>query len=161
MKTLEMNPNGSLYLNSLIPLTLYLISTSHILLSPVLFHCPEHTVTVVPCLRAFPTGIFLHFLVYSVCSFSLTLSFYALFGVSSQNFKLLFILILVFLTHTFNSQKTKNSIKEKKQNQYTNKRWTMESPSPNFLQGHPWTPLHYLCSPPSRPLSPNSISAPS
>ena len=36
-------------------------------------------------------------------------------GFSSQNFKLLFILILVFfLTHTFNSQRIKNSIKKEK-----------------------------------------------
>ena len=40
-------------------------------------------------------------------------------GFSFQNFKLLFILILVFLTHTFNSQKNKNSIKKSK-NKTTN-----------------------------------------
>ena len=91
---------------------------------------------------------FINLLVYSVHLFSLTLSFCALFGVSSQNFKLLFILILVFLTHTFNSQRIKNSIKREKQNQYTNKRWMMESPSPDFLWGHPLTsPLHLHSSP--------------
>ena len=56
---------------------------------------------------------FINFLVYSVRLFSLTLSFYALFRISSQNFKLLFILILVFLTHTFNSQKIKILLKKK------------------------------------------------
>ena len=55
---------------------------------------------------------FINFLVYSVHLFSLTLSFYALFGVSSQNFKLFFILILVFLTHIFNSQKIKILLKK-------------------------------------------------
>ena len=90
------------------PLTWYSISTLHILPSLVLSHCPEHTVAFVPYLHAFPTGISsINFLVYSVCLFSLTLSFHALFRVSSQNFKLLFILILAFLTHTFNSQKIK------------------------------------------------------
>ena len=109
-----MNLNGSLHLNSLMLLTWYLISTLHIPPSPALSHCPKHTVAVILCLYVFPMGIsFINFLVYSVHLFSLTLSFYALFGVSSQNFKLLFILILVFLTHTFNSQRIKNSIKEK------------------------------------------------
>jgi len=55
----------------------------------------------------------INLLVYSVCLFSLTLSFRALFGVSSQNFKLLFILILVFLTHTFNLQRIKILLKRK------------------------------------------------
>jgi len=108
MKTLEMNLNRSLHLNSLIPLTWYLISTLHIPPSLVLSYCPEHAVAFVPCLCAFPTGIsFINFLVYSVYLFSLTLSFHILFGVSFQNFKLLFILILDFLTHTFKSQKIK------------------------------------------------------
>ena len=79
---LEMNPNKSLHPNSLMPPTWYLISTSHILPSPVLFHCSDHTVTFVPCLCAFPMGIlFINFLVYSVHLFSLTLSFCAFFGV--------------------------------------------------------------------------------
>ena len=56
---------------------------------------------------------FINFLAYSVCLFSLTLSLCALFGVSSQNFKLLFILILIFLTHTFNSQRIKILLKRK------------------------------------------------
>jgi len=86
------------------PPTWYLISTLHILPSPVLSYCPEHAVAFVPCLCAFPTGIsFINFLVYSVYLFSLTLSFCALFGVFFSKF--LFILILAFLTHTFNSQK--------------------------------------------------------
>ena len=50
-------------------------------------------------------------LLISVHLFSLTLSRCALFGVSSQNFKLLSMLILAFLTHTFNSQKIKDFIK--------------------------------------------------
>jgi len=68
-----------------------------------------------PCIS---NGGFLHLisLVYSVCLFSLTLSFCAPFGVSSQNFQTSFHLILTFLTHTFNSQKIKNSIKEKTRN---------------------------------------------
>ena len=113
MKTLETNPNRSLHSNSLMLPTWYLISTLHIPPSLVLSHCPDHA--VVPCLCTFPMGIFffINFLVYSVCLFSLTCSFHALFRVSSQNFKLLFILILVFLTHTFNSQKIKILLKEK------------------------------------------------
>ena len=49
---------------------------------------------------------FLHLisLVYSVCLFSLTLSFHVLFGVSSQNFQTSFHLTLTFLTHTFKLQ---------------------------------------------------------
>ena len=50
---------------------------------------------------------FINFLVYSVHLFSLTLSFRTLFGVSSQNFQTSFHLILIFLTHTFNSQRIK------------------------------------------------------
>ena len=104
MKTLEMNPNESPHLNSLILPTWYLISTLHILPSPVLFHCPEHAVAFVPYLCTFPMEIsFINFLVYSVHLFSLTFSFHALSGVFFS--KLLFILILAFLTHTFNSQK--------------------------------------------------------
>jgi len=50
---------------------------------------------------------FLHLisLVYSVCLFSLTLSFRTLFRVSSQNFQTSFHLTLTFLTYTFKSQK--------------------------------------------------------
>jgi len=82
MKTLEMNPNGSLYPNSLMLLTWYLISTSYILPSPVLSHCPDHAVAFVPYFCASPMGIpFINFLVYSVHLFSLTLSFHAFFGV--------------------------------------------------------------------------------
>ena len=86
MKILEMNLNGFLHPNSLMLPTWYPISISHILPSPVLFHCPDHAVAFVPCLCAFPTGIFLHLisLVYSVCLFSLTFSFRTLFRVSSQ-----------------------------------------------------------------------------
>jgi len=112
MKILEMNPNRFLQQNSLMPPTWYLISTSHILPSLVLSYCSDYAVAFVPCLYAFPPGIsFINFLVYSVHLFLLTLSFCTLFRVSSQNFKLLFILILDFLIHTFRSQKIKNSIK--------------------------------------------------
>jgi len=57
-------------------------------------------------------GIFLHLisLVYSVCLFSLTLSFRTPSGVSSQNFQTSFYLILTFLTHTFNSQEINKKI---------------------------------------------------
>jgi len=117
MKTLETNPNGSLHPNSLMLLTWYPISILHIPPSPVLSHCPDHAVAFVLCFHAFLTGIFLHLisLVYSVRLFLLTLSFCALFGVSSQNFQTSFHLILTFLTHIFNSQeiKKKNSIKRK------------------------------------------------
>ena len=117
MKTLETNPNGSPHLNSLMLRTWYQISTSHIPPSLVLFYCPEHAVAFVLCLHAFLMGIFLHLisLVYSVCLFSLTLSFRTPFRVSSQNFQTSFHLILTFLTHTFNSQEInkKNSIKRK------------------------------------------------
>ena len=95
--------------------TWYPISTLHIPPSPVLSHCPEYAVVFVPCLCAFPTGIFfINFLVYSIYLFSLTLSFHTLFRVSSQNFKLLFILILAFLTHIFNSQKIKFLLNKRK-----------------------------------------------
>ena len=47
--------------NSLILSTWYLISISHILLSLVLSHCPDHAVAFVLCLCAFLTEIiFLH-----------------------------------------------------------------------------------------------------
>ena len=116
MKTLETNPNESPYLNSLMLPTWYPISTLHILPSPVLFYCPKHAIAVVPCLHTFQQGFsFINFLVYSVCLFSLILSFCVLFRVFSQNFKLLFILILVFLTYIFNSQKIKILLKEKQE----------------------------------------------
>ena len=59
---------------------------------------------------------FLHLisLVYSVCLFSLTLSFRTLFRVSSQNFQTSLHLILTFLTHTFNSQEITNFIRKNK-----------------------------------------------
>jgi len=41
--------------------TWYPISTSHILPSLVLSHCPEHAVVFVLCFYAFLMGIFLHF----------------------------------------------------------------------------------------------------
>jgi len=87
--------------NSLMPPTWYLISILYIPPSPVLSHCPKHAVAFVPYLCTFPMGI--NFLVYSVHLFSLTLSFHALSRVFFS--KLLFILILAFLTHTFNLQK--------------------------------------------------------
>ena len=105
MKTLETNPNGSPHLNFLMPRTWYLISTSLIPPSPVLFHCPEHAVAFVLCLRAFSNGDFP----------SLNSSIFCpLILINPQLprtfrgflLKLLFILILVFfLTHTINSQK--------------------------------------------------------
>jgi len=57
MKTLETNLDRSSHPNSLMPLTWYLISTSHIPPSLVLFYCPEHAITFIPCLCAFPIGI--------------------------------------------------------------------------------------------------------
>ena len=115
MKTLETNLNGSPHPNSLMPLTWYPISISHILPSPVLSHYSGHAVAFVPCLHTFLMGIFFtNSLVYSVCLFLLTLSFHALFGVSFQKLsKLLFILILDFLTHTFRSQKIKKILLNK------------------------------------------------
>ena len=112
MKTLEMNPNGSPHLNSLMLSTWYPISILHIPPSPVLSHYPDHAVAFILCLRTFLMGIFLHLisLVYSVHLFSLTLSFHALFRVSSQNFQTSFHLILTFLTHTFNSQEINKKI---------------------------------------------------
>ena len=56
-------------------------------------------------------------------------------------FKLLFISILAFLTHTFISQKIKiliiKSLLKEKQNQNTNRRQMMESSPPDFSWGHP------------------------
>ena len=112
MKTLEMNPNGFLHPNSLMPWTWYQISTLHIPPSLVLSYCPEHAIAFVLCLCAFLMEIFLHLisLVYSVCLFPLTLSFRTPFGVFSQNFQTSFHLILTFLTHTFNSQEINKKI---------------------------------------------------
>ena len=81
----------------------------------------------------------INFLVYSVHLFSLTLSFCALFGVSSQtsfHFNSCFSYSHIYFTENKNKN-NKKSIK--KQNQYTNKRRTMESPPPDFLWGHPRT----------------------
>ena len=90
------------------------IPTSYIYIPPslVLSYCPKHAVAFVLCLRAFLIGIFLYLisLVYSVCLFSLTLSFCTPFKVSSQNFQTSFHLILTFLTHTFNSQEINKKI---------------------------------------------------
>jgi len=125
MKTLEINLNGFPHPNSLMLPTWYLISTSHIPPSLVLSHCPEHTVAVVLCLCIFPMGIsFINFLVYSVCLFSLTLSFHALFRVSFKTSN--FFLILAFLTHTFNSQKIKILLKKKQEttNLIGGRRWS-------------------------------------
>jgi len=109
MKILETNPNGSLHPNSLMLPTWYSISTLHIPPNLVLSHCPDHAVAFALCPCTFPMGIsFTNSLVYSVCLFLLTFSFYALFGVSFQKLsKLLFILILDFITYIFRSQKIK------------------------------------------------------
>ena len=164
MKTLETNPNESPHPNSLMLLIWYLISTSHIPPSLALSHCPEHTVAFVPCLCTFPTEIsFINFLVYSICLLSLTLSFHALFGVFfSKNFQTSFhfkflIFLLIYLDH----ERKITIKKERKQNHYTNRRQTMESPPLGFSQVHPQTPPYHLCSPLSWPLLPSSISAPS
>ena len=106
MKTLKTNLNRFLHLNSLMLLTWYLIFTSHIPPSTVLSYCPDHAIAFVLCLHAFLIGIFLHWFL-SI--------FYLLIFINSQlphtfwgSFsKLLFILILDFLTHTFKSQKRK------------------------------------------------------
>jgi len=115
MKILEINPNKSPHLNSLMLLTWYPIFTLHIPPSPVLSHCPDHAVAFVPYFYVFPTEIpFTNFLVYSVHLFSLPLSFCTLFRVFfSKTFKLLFTLILDFLTHIFNSQKIKKILLKK------------------------------------------------
>ena len=67
--------------------------------------------------------LYLISLVYSVCLFSLTLSFCALFRVSSQNFQTSLHLILTFLTHTINSQEITNSIRKNKTKILTGGRW--------------------------------------
>ena len=75
---------------------------------------------------------FINFLVYSVCLFSLTLSFHTLFGVffsklqtsSHSNSCFLFILILVFSCSHINSQKIKILLKRKnKTSILTGGRW--------------------------------------
>ena len=102
---IEINPNGSLHLNSLMLLTWYPISTSHILPSLVLSHCPDYAVTFVLCLCTFLREIsFINFLVYSVCLFSVTFSFHTLFRISFQNFQTSFhfnflISLLTYLNH--------------------------------------------------------------
>ena len=108
MKTLEMNPNGSPHPNSLMPQTWYQISTSLIPPSLVLSHCPEHTVAFVLYLHAFSNRDFPSLNSSIFCPLilinpQLPRTFQ---GFLLKNFKLLFILILVFfLTHTINSQK--------------------------------------------------------
>ena len=134
MKTLEMNLNRSSYPNSLMLLTWYLIFTLYIppslVLSIVLNMLLHLSFASIHSQQGFP---FINFLVYSICLFSLTLSFHVLFRVFfSKTFKLLFTLILDFFTHTFNSQKIKkNSIKEIKTSILTKGRWW------SFLLGIP------------------------
>ena len=100
-----MNLNRFSHPNSLIQLTWYLISTLHILPSPVLSHCPDHAVSLVSCLYAFSNRNFLHKFL-SIFCLLINPSFSTLFMVSFQNFFSFYFLDL--FTHTFRSQ---NSIK--------------------------------------------------
>jgi len=80
MKILKINLSRSLHLNSLMPLTWYLISILYIL--PRLVHslCSNHSVVLILCLCILLTrNSFIIFLVYSICLFSINLSFYTLF----------------------------------------------------------------------------------
>jgi len=113
-KTLETNLSRFLYLNLLIPLTWYLISILHILLSLVYFHCPDHTVALIFCLCALLTrNSFIIFLVYSICLLSINLSFYAPF--TGVLFKFLdfyfYFCLLIFYSHSIAT--TENKIKFK------------------------------------------------
>ena len=98
-------------------------------------------------------------LVYSVCLFSLTLSFRTLFGVFSQT-SFYFNSCFSYSHMYFTENKNINKKSIKKQNQNTNRRRMTEFPPPDFSWGHPWTlPLHLhspFCS-----LLPSPISAPS
>ena len=102
---------------------------------------------------------FINFLVYSIRLFLLTLSFHALFGVSSQtsfHFNSCFSYSHIYFTE--NKILIKSLLK--KDNQNTNKRQMTESSPPDFPQSHPRTPLHHLCSSPFWLLLLNPISAP-
>ena len=123
MKILKTNLNGFPYLNWLMPLTWYLISTSYILPSLVLSHCPEHAVAFVPYLYTFQTWIsFINFLVYSVYLLSLTLSFCTLFGVffsKKKNFQTSFHFKFLIFLLTHLDYKRKITIEKRKKNKTT------------------------------------------
>ena len=132
MKILETNLNRFPYLNSLMLLTWYLISTLHILPSLVLSHYPDHTIVFVPCLYAFPRGIFfINFLVYSVCLFSLILSLHTLFVVSSQtSFHFNFCFSYSHIYFTENKILIKSLLKKKKKDK-----------TKILTRGGQWSPL--------------------
>jgi len=102
-------------------LTWYLVSTSYILSSPVLSYCPDHAVAFVPYLHTFPMEISFTNYILSTYFYQLSASVYFL-GFLFKTFKLLFILILDFLTHIFKSQK-KNFLLKNKTTNLTRGRW--------------------------------------
>ena len=112
--------SGSLYPNSLILLTWYLISISYILPSSVHFLCSNYAIALVSCLYALSNrDSFINFLVYFVYLFSLNLSFCILFSISFQTFGLLFsfqflIFLLIYLDHK-KQNKIWRKLKEQKE----------------------------------------------
>ena len=99
MKIPKMNLSKFLYLNSLILLTWYQISISHILLSPIYFLCFNHTIVLVLCLCALIIGIII-LLVYSIYLFSFNPIFYIFFIGFFSNFYIL-ILFLFYVSQNF------------------------------------------------------------
>ena len=116
MKTPKTNLSKFLYLNLLIPLTWYLISISHILPSLVHSLCLDHAVAFVLYLHTLSTNIFLIiFLVDFICLFLFNPSFYVLFmefPFKFSNFHFHFCL-LIFFTHTVQTQQNKTHNKQK------------------------------------------------
>ena len=125
MKILKINLNGFPHPNSLMPPTWYPISTSHIPTSSVHFLCPDHTVALVSYLCAFSNrNSFINFLVYLICLFSLNSSFYALFEVSFQTFRLLFsFLFLIFLLTQYSHNRKQNKIQNNIETILAKSRW--------------------------------------
>jgi len=120
MKILEMNLSGSPHLNSLMPLTWYPISISHILPSLVHFLYPNHSVALILCLCTLLTrNSFIIFLVYSIYLLSINPSFHILFTVALFKFLDFYFYFCLLISYSYSIATSGNKIKLKKTIQRT------------------------------------------
>ena len=137
-----MNLGGSLYSNSLIPPTWYLIFILHI--PPSLVHslCLNYTVALVPPLYTSNSDSFIFLSIFYLL-FHLTLaSMHFLWVFFFQNFGpcFHFNLLSFLLTYCRQNQENKKFKIIQEQNHYSSRRQMMEflpQPSPDFPWGHP------------------------
>ena len=90
------------------PLTWYLISTSHILPSLVLSHCPDHAIVLNSYLYVFSNGDFLYEIL-SIFCLLINSSFSVLFRVSLKKKTFFHFIFLIFLLTHLDHKKGNNN----------------------------------------------------